>query len=55
MGKYFTVAVLESGRKGTIWFDELPEIGDEWTMFFWDAIGIMQNETGKIVALNVKP
>ena len=29
MGKYFGIAVLDNGEKGTIFFDEVPAIGSD--------------------------
>lgn len=51
MGKYFAVAVLDNGCRGTIWYDETPEVGSEVTIYHYDSIGVLVSEIGKLVEL----
>lgn len=51
MGKFFGVAVLDSGFRGTVWFDEPPKVGDEVTIWHYDLIGVLVSKTGKLVEL----
>lgn len=51
MGKFFGVAVLDNGYRGTLWFDEAPAIGSEVTIWHYDLIGVLVSKTGKLVEL----
>ena len=51
MGKFFGVAILESGFRGTVWFDEAPAIGSEVTIWHYDLIGTLVSKTGKLKEL----
>jgi hypothetical protein len=51
MGKYFGVAVLDSGVKGTLFFDEAPAIGSDVTLWHYDSLGNPVSVTGKLVRL----
>ena len=51
MGKYFAVAVLDNGYRGTIWYDEVPEVGSEVTIWHYDLIGVLISKVGKLAEL----
>jgi hypothetical protein len=51
MGKFFGVAVLDSGYRGTIWFDEKPAIGSQVTIWHYDLIGVLVSKVGTLVEL----
>ena len=51
MGKFFGVAVLDSGFRGTVWFDEPPKVGDKVTIWHYDLVGVLVSKTGKLVEL----
>ncbi len=51
MGKYFGVAVLDSGVKGTLFFDDVPAIGSDVTLWHYDSLGNPVRVTGKLVKL----
>ena len=51
MGKFFGVAVLDSGYRGTIWFDEAPALGSQVTIWHYDLIGMLVSKVGVLVEL----
>lgn len=51
MGKYFGVAVLESGVRGTLFYDEVPPLGSEVTLWHYDALGNPVSVVGRLVEL----
>lgn len=51
MGKYFAVAVLDNGYRGTIWYEEVPAVGSEVTIWHYDHIGVLVSKVGKLVEL----
>jgi hypothetical protein len=51
MGKFFGVAVLDNGYRGTIWFDEVPALGSQVTIWHYDLIGVLVSKVGTLVEL----
>ncbi len=51
MGDLFAVALTESGRVGTVFFNEQPKAGDVVNYFYHDEIGILQNTSDKLVKI----
>lgn len=51
MGRYFAVAVLDNGYRGTVWYDETPAIGSEVTIWHYDALGNPVSVVGRLVEL----
>lgn len=51
MGKYFGVAVLDNGAKGTLFFDEVPAIGSVVTLWNYDSLGNPVKVVGKLMEL----
>jgi hypothetical protein len=51
MGNLFAVALTESGRVGTVFFNEEPKAGDVVNYFYHDEIGLLQNGSDKLVKI----
>lgn len=51
MGKYFAVAVLESGVRGTVFFDDEPSIGSMVTVWAYNEAGLPGAIEGKLARL----